>query len=194
MQVTDYESLRSLLTRAMEEAGLLVKTDEVLYLNELTRACELFVQRPADRETTWAKVGFEWRAEDQAAVMQAQDAEEGEAEDGKYVPYEPQITIHAAFHLHFDGLDVDAAVIHEVTEAITGHAARFFGAEGSIVAELRLEATSARIDCLRYEIDIEPPADAGPDWWRMLGTVCAQMLLQFDTIHDELYTRFGHAH
>lgn len=189
MHVTDYEGLRKLLIGTMTDAGLLVKTDEVLYLNELTRICELFIQRPIDRESTWAKVGFEWRAENQAALTFAHETDLIEAATHGLV--DSRIMLHAAFHLHFDGLEVGADVIHEVTEALLGHARRYFGNDGSIVAELRLQSTQASIECLRYEIDVEAPTAGSLEWWQTWGAVCAGMLTQFDAIHEELYTRYG---
>lgn len=73
MHVMDYEGLRKLLIRSLEDAGLLVKADEVLYMGELARVCEVFIQRPLDYEATWAKVAFEWRPENQATVNSVAD-------------------------------------------------------------------------------------------------------------------------
>ena len=48
MRVLDYEGLRRLLIRSLEDAGLLVKVDEVLYVNELASVCELIIHRHLD--------------------------------------------------------------------------------------------------------------------------------------------------
>lgn len=185
MHAMDYNGLRKLLIGTMEDAGLLVKADEILYLNDLTRICELFIQRPLDYEATWAKVGFEWRAEHQAALGYAEEAPE------LVVHGIHQVVLHAAFHLHFDELEVDSGVIHEVTDAVLAHARRLFGESGAMVAELRMLSSSARIECLRYEVDVEVPGDGAVEWWHTWGALCASLLTHFDEIHAELSSRFG---
>lgn len=188
MHVMDYEGLRKLLIGAMEDAGLLVRADEVLYVNELARVCELFIQRPLDHESTWAKVGFEWRAENQATAQYVEDLVE---HTGSPAPFDNRVMLHAAFHLHFDDINVDSDVIREVTDSVLVHARRLFGDDGAVVAELRMLSASARIECLRYEVDVEAPGDGPIEWWHTWGAMCASLLTQFDEIHAELYTRFG---
>lgn len=186
MHVMDYEGLRKLLIRTMEDAGLVVKVDEVLYINELARVCELFIQRPLDYDATWAKVAFEWRAENQATVNSVEDGAQAA------FPGSERVILHAAFHLHFDDLEIDSEVIHEVTDAILSHATRLFGEAGAMVAELRMLSSTARIECLRYEVDVEAPHyGAGIEWWHTWGAMCANLLSHFDEIHAELYSRYG---
>lgn len=183
MHVMDYEGLRKLLIRSLEDAGLLVKADEVLYMGELARVCEVFIQRPLDYEATWAKVAFEWRPENQATVNSVADGIHAVPEG---------VILHAAFHLHFDDLEVDSEVIREVTDAILSHATRLFGEAGAIVAELRMVSSTARIECLRYEVDVEAPHHGGNfEWWHTWGAMCASLLSHFDEIHAELYSRYG---
>lgn len=187
MRYLEYEDLRRLLVECMEDAGLFVKVDEVLYLGELTRVCELFVQRSEDEEGTWAKIGFEWRAENQAAAQFIEEV----AAQAPDLPYAPHIMLHAAFHLHFDDLNVDADVIREVTDRFLAQARHLFGDSGAMVAELRMHSSAARIDCLRYEIDIDAPVDETLEWWQTLGNMCASLLAHLDAIHAELYSRYG---
>ena len=184
MRVLDYEGLRRLLIRSLEDAGLLVKVDEVLYVNELARVCEVFIQRPLDYAATRAKEAFEWRPENQATVNSVEDGGQTAAPEG--------VILHAAFHLHFDDLEVDSDVIREVTDSILSHATRLFGDSGAMVAELRMVSTGARIECLRYEVDVEAPhGGASVEWWHTWGAMCASLLNHFDDIHAELYSRYG---
>lgn len=193
MHVLEYEGLRSLLIAAMEDAGLLVKADEVLYMNELARSCELFIQRALDVEGTWAKFGFEWRAENQATTSYAHEMADTPVAGMMSSQIDNRVLLHAAFHLHFDDLEVDTDVIREVAEVIQAHASVYFGSEGGVVAEVRLLPASARIECLRFEVGLESPGDASLEWWTEWGTICASILAQFDAIHAELYARFGPA-
>lgn len=189
----DYDYLRNLLIEAMEDAGLFVKADEVLYLSELTRSFELFIQRSVNGEGTWAKVGFEWRADNQTAAFSAQETSHFAAGDLAAPSPERYVTVHAAFHLHFDGLSIGPDVISEVSEAIQMHAQHIFDGHGSVVAEVRLLPTEARLECLRYEVMLDSPIDADLAWWQNWGDLCAAMLERFDEIHAELYSRFGPA-
>lgn len=191
MDVMDYDGLRNLMVEAMEDAGLLVKADEVLYMTELVRTCELFVQRPLDVEGTWAKFGFEWRAENQATSAYALGLAHMPYTDSPLPEIDNRVILHVAFHLHFDDLDVGTDVIREVAEVIQSYAHDHFGGEGGVITEVRLLPTSARVECLRFEATLESPSGAQANWWREWGQIYASMLSHFDEIHAELYARFG---
>lgn len=192
MYILNYEDFRDHLVDAMMLAGLRARTDEVLYLTDMTRGCEIHVSTDDNAEEPWGKLAFEWTSENQALSQRAHARfESGNRclEDLDLVGN--KVGMHAAFHLHFDGLRVGSDVIRDVTEIIRTHAEGEFGPDGDVVAEVRLTAEYAGVECLRFEVHAECPLVSTEPWWDEWGEVFATMLAKFEEIYGRLETEFG---
>jgi len=195
MQLLDYAGFRDRLAQAFSSAGKFqVRLDEVVYLSDGSRGCEILVYPDGQKDGVWGKLGFEWVAENQAFYEEAEHAmHERNGEPPPLDREAAEVNMHAAFHLHFDEFDVTADVIRDVAETMKARAEEYFSDEGGVVAEVRLTSDAAKLECLRFEVNATGAAWADEPWWERWGAVFAGMLEHLERIHGDLQEEFGSA-
>lgn len=193
MRRLNYEGLMRRIQMAMARRGLRVRREEVLYLSDLARVCEFLIQFPheARDERPWGKLVVEWSAENEATAAWLREAGggpglslEGTDEPGAH------LSLHAAFHLHFDALPIGIERVHLITEKLRNLSAAYFEGEGEVVAEVRLAEAEAALACLRYEVNSSVPLAPAEEWWHAWAELFYGMLLQLNAIYGQIETEF----
>lgn len=193
MHVLDYNAFRDRLLDAIEVQGFECSVDEVVYLNNASRGCDIFVYPDGEGGEVWGKVSFEWLPSNQALLdeMQQQASEEELDESAWASDPDAAVMMHVAFHLHFDSLPIATEAVTEAAEEIKELGESFFGDDGGVVAEVSMTSADARLECLRYEADTSAPLASEEEWWDDLAEVCRAMLDKLEKILARLRLEYG---
>lgn len=188
----NYEGLMRRLQAAMTRRGLRARREEVLYMSDLARVCEFLIQFPhrGSDERPWGKLIVEWTPENEALANRLREVPPGAEPLPDEADRGVQISLHAAFHLHFDTLPISIGRVHAITEKLRSLANAYFGGEGDVVAEVRLAETEASLACLRYEVNADAPLVTAEEWWHTWAELFYGMLLQLNAIYGELEAEF----
>ncbi len=195
MEALDYRLVRDRMVESLVGTGLRVTVEEAVFLNSLSKGCDIFVYPAVTGPDVWAKIGFEWLAANQALFEQIeQDGELAGAapeETGQIEEDATQVLMHCEFHLHFSALAMATEVMRDVATGIKKHAELYFGDDGGVVAEVFLSSDEAKLDCLRYEINSAVPMVTDQPWWNRWSEVARGMLDKLADLYVQLENEFG---
>lgn len=192
MYILSYEDLVRHVQDGMERKGLQVRKDEVVYLNDMARACELLIQLPekdGHEEGPWGKLIIEWVPENEVFVSQLEEHDLNDPfmqPNGLFDERGAQVMLHAAFHMHFESFSIGIDRVHQITEVLRTQAEEYFGGDGDVVAEVRLTASEAALACLRYEVNAGAMVYTPEPWWEEWVDIFVGMLNGLRQLYDQL--------
>lgn len=191
VEFIDYNAFRDALIDAFEAYDLQTTVDEAIFLNTNSRGCEIYIHRHGEPREVWAKLGFEWVAANQSLVDRLKEFNE-DLMDGSLVTEQGfEVMMHASFHLHFGLLPIAPDAMRSAAEDISRAGELFFGDDGSVVAEVSMTASDARLECLRYEVNTSAPLIAEESWWDQLAEVFLSMLDKLQEIFERFNYEYG---
>lgn len=196
MYILSYDGLLQRIQEGMVSRRLRVRKDEVLYLSDMARGCELLIQLPEKTgpdDAPWGKLVIEWVPENEVFTSRMQDNDPDDPflqQNSWFDERGAQVMLHAAFHLHFDSFPIGIERIHQITEVLRTHAEEYFGGDGDVVAEVRMTVAEAALACLRYEVNAGAMVITPEPWWEEWVDIFVGMLEGLRKIYDQLAAEF----
>ncbi len=177
MHALNYEDLREALVDTIERAGLVARVEEIIYVRDGARECEIYVYPDEESQGIWGKLSFEWVAHSQALWEDIDhEMEHGNDDLSGFDPEETEIPLHASFHLDLSPFWVETDMVREIAQGTIERASAYFNDEGSVIAEVSWSALGARVDSIRYEANAVGYFLTEETWWENWGEVFATLL------------------